>query len=274
MEQEKNLKEDLKSKIFDRQMRIEDWNQELLAKQTALCLGVGGLGSCVSLNLARLGLKKIYLLDYDVVEVHNLNRQLLFSIKDIGRSKVDAAKENLAVHNVGETELVTFHMNALTNFDKVVDLVKDSDIIFNMIDVGDYFDLAIQSLCLKLEKTLIQAGTFSGSLSLDIFRKKGKPCYLCLTDGLDKDIVDRLKPEIITSLKDISFVPRNKNPVGQSNVFLCSTCSNLMVAAYIYDLFGNENMSKVQRVIFYLTSFETVNFSSPPRSDCPYCSKE
>lgn len=223
--------EDLKGKIFDRQTRIEGWDQELLSKQTALCLGVGGLGSCVSLNLARLGLKKIFLLDYDVVEVHNLNRQLLFSLKDVGKSKVEAAKEGLAPHNVGETELVTFHLNALTNFDKVVELVKASDIVFNMIDVGDYFDLAVQSLCLKLQKTLIQAGTFSGSLSLDIFRKKGNPCYLCLTDGLDKDIVERLSPEKITELKDISFVPRNKNPIGQSNVFLCSTCSNMMVAA-------------------------------------------
>lgn len=70
--------------VFDRQVRIEDWNQKIIGSHTALCLGVGGLGSIVIMNLLRLGIKKIILVDYDKVDNHNLNRQLMFSIKDVG----------------------------------------------------------------------------------------------------------------------------------------------------------------------------------------------
>jgi len=85
---------DISQIIFDRQMRIEKWNQNKLAQevssylslssqfllQIALCLGIGGLGSVVVLDLLRLGVKKIIMVDYDKVEYHNLNRQLLFSL--------------------------------------------------------------------------------------------------------------------------------------------------------------------------------------------------
>ena len=77
---EENKEKDISEIIFDRQMRIEKWNQNKLAQEVALCLGIGGLGSVVVLNLLRLGVKKIIMVDYDKVEYHNLNRQLLFSM--------------------------------------------------------------------------------------------------------------------------------------------------------------------------------------------------
>ncbi len=68
---------------FDRQKRIPEWKQENIENQICLCLGVGGIGCSVSLGLVRLGVKKLYLVDRDVVDAHNLNRQLLFS-KEVG----------------------------------------------------------------------------------------------------------------------------------------------------------------------------------------------
>lgn len=73
---------------FDRQVRIEDWDQETLSKQTVLVLGIGGLGSVVVSSLLRLGIGAIYMVDYDVVDIHNLNRQILFTNSDIGKPKV------------------------------------------------------------------------------------------------------------------------------------------------------------------------------------------
>ena len=64
---------------FDRQVRITDWDQKKVNEQAILILGVGGLGSAVALSLLRLGVGKLFLLDYDVVDLHNLNRQLLFT---------------------------------------------------------------------------------------------------------------------------------------------------------------------------------------------------
>ena len=64
---------------FDRQVRIDDWDQHKMEQQAVLILGVGGLGSVVAINLLRLGVGKLFLVDYDVVDIHNLNRQLLYT---------------------------------------------------------------------------------------------------------------------------------------------------------------------------------------------------
>jgi adenylyltransferase/sulfurtransferase len=85
-----------------------------------LVLGVGGLGSVVAVNLLRLGVGKLFLLDYDVVDVHNLNRQLLFCHADVGKPKVDAATKNAAFHCAGKTHIESFHGDALVHWDKVV----------------------------------------------------------------------------------------------------------------------------------------------------------
>lgn len=67
------------TRYFDRQIRIPEWNQNLIEDQVGLCLGVGGIGCSIALGLVRLGVRKIFLVDRDIVDVHNLNRQVLFS---------------------------------------------------------------------------------------------------------------------------------------------------------------------------------------------------
>ena len=73
---------------FDRQVRIDLWNQDKLREQTVLILGVGGLGSVVLMNVLRLGVKKVIIVDYDVVDIHNLNRQIMYGVDDVGKGKV------------------------------------------------------------------------------------------------------------------------------------------------------------------------------------------
>ena len=59
-----------------------------------------------------------------------------------------------------KTSVEAYQMDALTNWDKIVELVEESVVIFNCIDVGAYWDVAVQSLCMKKQKLLIQGGTF------------------------------------------------------------------------------------------------------------------
>lgn len=87
-------------------------------------MGVGGLGSVVMIALLRLGVKKIIIVDYDVVDNHNMNRQLMFSVKDIGKRKVDCAIKNAEFHNVGNTLIEGFHGNALLNWKQMVEFAK------------------------------------------------------------------------------------------------------------------------------------------------------
>ena len=89
--------------VFDRQVRIQLWNQDKLKQQIVLILGVGGLGSVVLMNVLRLGVKKVIIVDYDVVDIHNMNRQIMYGIADVGKTKVESALKNCQHHNIANT---------------------------------------------------------------------------------------------------------------------------------------------------------------------------
>lgn len=136
--------------------------------------------------MLRLGIGKLFLIDYDVVDNHNLNRQLMFCKEDVGKSKVESALKNAAFHNVGDTKIEIFHGNALTNWKKVVEFAKQATFVYNCIDWGDKFDLAVSSLCIALKIPLVMGGTFATSMTIDFFPPTGAPCFLCLDDTCQK----------------------------------------------------------------------------------------
>ncbi|MCS7095269.1 MAG: ThiF family adenylyltransferase [Thaumarchaeota archaeon] len=80
---------------YDRQMRIDGWDQELVMRSTVLVAGVGALGCEVAKNLTLAGVGRLILVDRDVVELSNLNRQMLFVEGDIGKPKAVVASERL-----------------------------------------------------------------------------------------------------------------------------------------------------------------------------------
>lgn len=132
----------------------------------------------------------------------------------MGTSKVEAAKKNLMFHRAGETEIEAVHIDAVKEWGRIVKLASTVDLVFNLIDYGDYFDLAVQSLCLHLNLPMFQGGTFCNSLSVDFFTSQGRPCLLCLTDGLSKEIVQQLHPKGIADYQSLAFLPKNNNPEG------------------------------------------------------------
>ena len=85
---------------FDRQIRIQNWNQGKVEEQECLVLGTGGLGCSVSIGLARLGVKKIVMVDKDVVDLTNMNRQILFKLTDVGLPKAETARDRLLEQHV------------------------------------------------------------------------------------------------------------------------------------------------------------------------------
>ena len=89
----------------DRQKRIPGFDQEVFCRSRVLCVGAGGLISQIAPTLVRKGLGGITLLDDDIAETGNLNRQR-FYIKDVGRNKALALAENLLPECIAETEIV------------------------------------------------------------------------------------------------------------------------------------------------------------------------
>lgn len=119
---------------YDRQMRLEGWGEEgqgKLKQASVAIIGAGGLGCPISLYLAVAGIGRIKLIDFDVVDESNLNRQILHWDKDIGRPKPLSAAEKLQQVN-GEVEVVPV-CERLSD-ENVDELLGDVDAIIDALD--------------------------------------------------------------------------------------------------------------------------------------------
>mmetsp|Transcript_406 Transcript_406/g.540 ORF Transcript_406/g.540 Transcript_406/m.540 type:complete len:270 (+) Transcript_406:676-1485(+) len=257
---------------FARQKLIPDFSQEALTGSTALLLGMGGLGTNVATALCRLGVGKMFIVDYDVVDDHNLNRQTLFKKSHVNKSKVESSLETLQeLHNL-VTEIIPVEIDVLKNWPKVVELAKQSTIIFNMIDIGDSFDYAVQSLALSLRVPLSLGGTFQSTATVDFFKPGGNPCLACVNDNkFSKEILDKLTTDKIQSIQDISFLPADDNPTGQSTFLVANQCANMMAACFLNDLLKQSDPPT--RSIFYLSDFQSLAWPMEPRENCELCAK-
>ena len=239
--------------IFQRQEELKGWNQNIIANLKCLVLGVGGLGTCIAMDLCRLGVKEISLLDYDIVDYHNLNRQILFNQKHIGKYKVDCAKEvleyfhiNNRIHKISQDEVQidlnnntiinAYNMNALTNWQHVMQLIENCDIVYNTIDHGDYFDVAVSLACIKYNKLMVLGGTepFYGHTISYFLQgiRKDEPKYLNNHDLSNKNMIQQIIDHLESN--DLSFIPGDVHPtIGGSTVYSAGTCSHLMVGSTI-----------------------------------------
>ena len=114
---------------YERQILIPEWTkvgQEKLKKAKVLVAGVGGLGSAILTYLAVAGVGRIKIIDGDKVELSNLNRQVLHTDRDIGRYKVDSAKEKLELLN---PDIKVEAIKEIITENNVFDLVGDYPIV-------------------------------------------------------------------------------------------------------------------------------------------------
>ncbi len=152
------------------------YGQKKIKSSRVLIFGMGGLGCPLSMYLASLGVGTIGIVDNDTVELSNLNRQIIYNIKDIGKNKVDVAKKKIKSIN-NKCKIKPYKSRAdKSNIEK---FIKNFDII---CDGTDNFEtrLLINDYCLKQKKILISAAVsgFDGHIFKFDFRKKTS-CYRC-----------------------------------------------------------------------------------------------
>jgi len=107
--------------MFRRQIEILGEHQKELSKKSVLVIGAGGLGNVVMSEIGCIGLKEIYLIDFDMIELHNIHRQFQFTESDIGKYKAKVLADR--THRCG-TKIIPI-VEEFNNFDKKVDLVID-----------------------------------------------------------------------------------------------------------------------------------------------------
>lgn len=143
-----------------------------------LVVGAGGLGCPLLQYLAASGIGKIGIVDFDVVSASNLQRQILFQISDIGKKKVEVAREKLTtLAPFCELETFPVHLNG----SNVGTILADYDLIVDCTD-NFYTKFFLHDACLVARKVLIQGSVyqFEGQLHLFDFRKEEGPCLRCL----------------------------------------------------------------------------------------------
>lgn len=150
--------------------------QRRLKAARVLCVGAGGLGSPLTLYLAAAGVGTLGLVDFDVVDASNLQRQIIHSTADIGRRKLDSAAEKLQALNP-DLNLVR-HDTKLSSAN-ALDILRDYDIV---ADGTDNFPTRylINDACVLLGKPNVYGSIFRFEGQASVFATRDGPCYRCL----------------------------------------------------------------------------------------------
>lgn len=150
--------------------------QRKLKAAKVLCVGAGGLGAPLAMYLAAAGVGTLGLIDFDTVDVTNLQRQIIHGTKDIGKKKIDSAFETLSDINP-HVKLIR-HEVALTS-ENALDILKDYDIV---VDGTDNFPTRylVNDACVLLGKPNVYGSIFRFEGQVTVLCAPDGPCYRCL----------------------------------------------------------------------------------------------
>jgi adenylyltransferase/sulfurtransferase len=151
--------------------------QKKIKAASVLCIGAGGLGSPIAMYLAAAGIGKIGIVDFDTVDYSNLQRQILHTDADVGRSKAESAKET--IRGINPHCEVVIH-NTRISSENALDLIRPYDIV---VDGTDNFPTRYltNDACVILKKPNVYGSIFRFEGQASVFAPHlGGPCYRCL----------------------------------------------------------------------------------------------
>ena len=150
--------------------------QKKLKAAKVLTVGTGGLGSPLALYLAAAGVGTLGIVDFDVVDESNLQRQILHGTSDVGRPKVESARDR--IEDINPNVNVVVHEEALTS-ENALDIFADYDVI---VDGTDNFPTRylVNDACVLLGKPNVYGSIFRFEGQASVFWAEEGPCYRCL----------------------------------------------------------------------------------------------
>jgi len=150
--------------------------QKKLKAAKVLIIGTGGLGSPLALYIAAAGVGTIGLIDLDFVDESNLQRQIIHSLKDVGRPKVASAKDRIKSINP-HINVITYNAN-LTS-ENALEIISEYDIIADGTD-NYQTRYIVNDACVLLGKPNVYGSVFQFEGQVSVFYSKLGPCYRCL----------------------------------------------------------------------------------------------
>ncbi len=150
--------------------------QEKLCDARVLCIGSGGLGSPIILYLAAAGVGKLGIVDFDNVELSNLQRQIIHGEEWVGKSKNESAKSSVKALN-SDTNIATY--NERLTSQNAMEIIKDYDIV---VDGTDNFATRylVNDAAVLLKKPNVYGSIFRFEGQASVFYAEKGPCYRCL----------------------------------------------------------------------------------------------
>ncbi len=238
---------------YSRQMmlpEIDAEGQQRLANARVLIIGLGGLGSSASAYLAAGGAGHLVIVDHDRVDLSNLQRQIIHATPDIGKLKVDSAREYLTALNP--------HIK-ITAIDHKLDepeLHKEVAAADVVVDASDNFNtrFAINSACVKNKTPLVSAAAIRFEAQVSVFNPQNpdSPCYRCLY-GHDAEVDQTCTANgVIAPLLGI-----------MGSIQACETMKLIM---------GIGNTLEGRLLIFDAMNMEWHSARLPKDPKCPVCS--
>jgi molybdopterin/thiamine biosynthesis adenylyltransferase/rhodanese-related sulfurtransferase len=156
--------------------QVGDKGQRKLLRSKVLLIGAGGLGSPTALYLAAAGVGTLGLMDGDVVDITNLQRQVLHTTADIGKPKVESGTRTLKALN---PDISVIPLPMRITVDNVMDVIKDYDLV---VDGSDNFETRylVNDACYLASKTNVHGSIFQFEGMATVFAPNAGPCYRCL----------------------------------------------------------------------------------------------
>ena len=164
---------------YDRHLIMPEVGMEgqLKLKNASIALiGTGGLGSPAALYLAAAGIGRIGLVDFDVVDTSNLQRQIIHGTRDVGRKKLESARDKM--HDINPHQQIDLYEEALSS-ENAMRVFKDYDII---VDGTDNFPTRylVNDACVLSGKPNVYGSIFRFDGQATVFATENGPCYRCL----------------------------------------------------------------------------------------------
>lgn len=225
--------------------------QKKLKEASVLIIGAGGLGSPVGLYLAAAGVGRLGIVDFDIVDETNLQRQIIHTTKDVGRAKLESAKEKIEAINPNVK--VETYETRLTS-ENAFDIISKYDLV---VDGTDNFPTRylINDACVFLNKPYVYGSILRFDGQVTVFNPRKGPCYRCLYPAPPP-------PELVPSCAEGGVLGVLPGIIGS------------LQALEAIKLIISKGDSLVGRLLLFdalKLKFEELNFHKDP--NCPICGK-
>jgi adenylyltransferase/sulfurtransferase len=226
--------------------------QKKLKNAAVLVVGAGGLGSPATMYLAAAGVGRLGIADFDTVDASNLQRQVLYSTGDIGKTKLETARERL--NGINPHVNIELHPARLTSAN-ALKILRDYDVV---MDGTDNFPARylLNDACALLGKPLVYGSIFRFDGQVSVFDARRGPCYRCLYPQPPP-------PELVPGCAEGGVLGVLPGIIG---------CLQALEAIKL--IIGQGDPLTGRLIIFDALRFRFDEFKISKNANCPVCAKE